>query len=237
MAQPFLDFAWRKCAVGYRIEAPEKLPAPLKTRPRFRESLRSADVLRSHRKMGRIVPINEKFIWTRPLDNSGTDSLAMCFAHVVKDAESMLRFMDAYGALTEDGQNQSVGESVSAIISQAKVMRSILANPDKGTHLALIKPHPFHFSFGWDSIAQAPRLQYSPKDLLAALWLQAGLKLVGGGTIKVCRYCGKLFEAGPGHRRIDSECCSDEHTRKYNNEKRPKKSGRRKPVLSRERES
>jgi hypothetical protein len=71
------------------------------------------------------------------------------------------------------------------------------------------------FSFTLDQVTDAPRLRYSPKDLLGAMWLQLGQKLMGGGTIKICRQCGQLFEAGLGtRRREDAEFCSDDHRTK-----------------------
>jgi hypothetical protein len=83
--------------------------------------------------------------------------------------------------------------------------------------------HSLEFSFGPDPVTNALRLRYSPKDLLGAMWLQLGQKLMGGGTIKVCRKCGELFEAGPGtRRREDAEFCTDDHRTKYHNQNRGK---------------
>lgn len=223
MTDPYVDFQWWKDPKGYRLVGPES-PSPKKLawqkkHPRFI----TLEPYLSYQKMGRIVPAGGKLIPYRPLDRNETDRLYIIFANIDKTPDGVFKFIREFGPLTELGLN--LGEPISAVIEQAEAMRAFTAyqGKDKKRLATLIPPRTMEFSFTLDPMTEKPRLRYSPKDLLGALWLQLGQNLVGGGAVKVCRKCGELFEAGPGtRRRKDAEFCSDDHRTEYHNQNRGK---------------
>jgi hypothetical protein len=62
--------------------------------------------------------------------------------------------------------------------------------------------------------------------LFGALWWHLTRVLRSGLDIKACRYCGCLFEAGPGARRRDAEFCREEHKIHYFSRRRGKGTGK-----------
>jgi hypothetical protein len=62
-----------------------------------------------------------------------------------------------------------------------------------------------------------------PHSLISGLWLQLARQLSGPAFMRTCRYCGSLFEAGPGSpRRADATFCCSEHSVRFHSLKRSK---------------
>ena len=60
-----------------------------------------------------------------------------------------------------------------------------------------------------------------PYTLMSGLWIQLSRKLSDKGVIRICRHCGKPFEAGPGtKKRADATFCSREHSVRFHSFKR-----------------
>jgi hypothetical protein len=75
-------------------------------------------------------------------------------------------------------------------------------------------------SFQPDSL---PKLLFSPLNLLAAMWLQLALSVVGSKEFRACKHCRRLFEISTeetgyrSHREFCSESCK---TKDYRRRKR-----------------
>jgi hypothetical protein len=74
-----------------------------------------------------------------------------------------------------------------------------------------------------DDEAEGIRITIKPNSLISGLWLQLARKLSGRASMRTCRYCGSLFEAGPGAlRRADATFCCSEHSVRFHSLKRSK---------------
>jgi hypothetical protein len=70
------------------------------------------------------------------------------------------------------------------------------------------------------------RFRIITTTLFGALWWHLTHLLSSGIDIKVCGYCGCLFEAGPGARRRDAKFCREEHKIEFFSRKRVKGTGK-----------
>jgi hypothetical protein len=159
------------------------------------------------------------------------DGLFLIFMKTVTTADGLLRFMNAYGPLTEDGRDSSRGEAVDGALKNAKSMRQVygwsagnrkgLAAPPDGVMMT----EDISMSAGllWVPRSKEWHWKFVPNTLRAALWLQLGQKLAGETELHTCQHCRELFEAGRGTgRRLDAKFCSDEHRISYNSLRRSK---------------
>ena len=167
---------------------------------------------------------NDNFEVLEPLNNK---ALYGAFSNDVVKAEDVLKFVQSYGPLTDQGNAQ--GDEVHYVLWHAERMRDFLklmstrrrtARPDNGFGIPLI---PLFAQFDWDSKTHLPRWVIEPHTLLDGLWLQFGQAITRGARIQTCRLCGEWFEVGyPSDRRLDSKFCRDEHRVQYNSLKRSK---------------
>ena len=65
------------------------------------------------------------------------------------------------------------------------------------------------------------KIVIEPDLLISGLWLQLARKLTGPAAVRTCRYCGFLFEAGPGtSKRADATFCCSDHSVRFHSLKR-----------------
>jgi hypothetical protein len=202
-----VELDWWRDPKGYRLEGSE-------ANPRERRVVRRG---------GKLVPC-------RPLDRC--EDLFRIFANHVRSAETLLEFVNNFGALTRAGDDPKKGDPVAELLDHAGRMRELLR----------LGSEPRLFSLGngrleellstvWrlglmlggatlsliiDPATQSPRLRFLANSLLDGLWIQLGRALSGGASFGQCRHCGELFQRGRGHRRIDAQFCSDEHRKRFN---------------------
>jgi hypothetical protein len=153
--------------------------------------------------------------------------LFSAFANAVVTAEGLLKFVQSYGPLTDQGNDQ--GDEVHRVLWHAARMRDALklmlarrrtGRPAKGFGISAI---PLHAAIDWDPKTNSPRWVMRPNTLLDGLWLQFGQAITRGARLETCRLCGEFFEVGyPADRRLDSKFCRDEHRVQYNSRKRSK---------------
>jgi len=167
---------------------------------------------------------NDNFEVLEPLNNK---ALYGAFSNDVVKAEDVLKFVQSYGPLTDQGNDQ--GDEVHYVLWHAERMRDLLklmsarrrtARPAKAFGLPLM---PLFAGINWDAKTNLPRWVMQPHTLLDGLWLQFGQAITRGARIQTCRLCGEWFEVGyPSDRRLDSKFCCDEHRVQYNSLKRSK---------------
>ena len=167
---------------------------------------------------------NDNFEVLEPLNNK---ALYGAFSNDVVKAEDVLKFVQSYGPLTDQGNDQ--GDEVHYVLWHAERMRDLLklmsarrrtARPAKAFGLPLM---PLFAGINWDAKTNLPRWVMQPHTLLDGLWLQFGQAITRGARIQTCRLCGEWFEVGyPSDRRLDSKFCRDEHRVQYNSQKRSK---------------
>jgi hypothetical protein len=167
---------------------------------------------------------NDNFEVLEPLNNK---ALYGAFSNDVVKAEDVLKFVQSYGPLTDQGNDQ--GDEVHYVLWHVERMRDLLklmsarrrtASPAKAFGLPLM---PLFAGISWDPKTHLPRWVMQPHTLLDGLWLQFGQAITRGARIQTCRLCGEWFEVGyPTGRRLDSKFCRDEHRVQYNSLKRSK---------------
>jgi hypothetical protein len=166
----------------------------------------------------------DNFDVLEPLKNK---VLYSAFANVVITPESLLKFVQSYGPLTERGHDQ--GDEVRRVLWHAARMRDLLKimlAQRKNRGLAKTSGFPnlvLHAAIDWERRTFAPRWAFRPNTLLDGLWLQLGQAITRGTRLQTCSLCGDWFEVGyPSDRRLDSKFCCDEHRVQYNSQKRSK---------------
>lgn len=151
----------------------------------------------------------------------------------IATAQELLSFVERFGPLSIGGLNPDEGDNVTHLLVHAKQMRSLIEAYRTGRTKEIAKilgPKGLPLGDGpigdvkatlvFDQVTQKPRLQFIPRNLLNAIWLQLGEHLSGDLNLMECRFCGKTFERGPGHRRADSKFCSDEHKAAFHSKQR-----------------
>ena len=231
MAELFIDFAWQRDAKGYRIaEAELARPGEPWIHPQHPEwGLHPAPTLSGALELPqRVVGISGQLRQVRPLDSQKSKTLFVTFANIATSAEGVREFLNRCGPLTKAGFNET-GQSVPEAIEHSQAMkRFIVAANGTGNIPGLVGPDGIQLSgmdtaIVWEKRAKTPRLRFSPRSLLDALWMQLAYGLSSGVCARECRQCGAIFTAGPGSyppRRADAEFCSYEHQRLFNSQKR-----------------
>jgi hypothetical protein len=178
----------------------------------------------------------------RPFARGG--DLCTAFASVRSPPE-LLRFTNAHGLLTwcrpftgdPNLAGFPAGEPVPLGLVEAEMFRELLrlqtlANP--GRMAAHFETKIAGFvrggQVGTVEIVPDPergiRLKVRPPTLLGAMWYQLALKL-SGATLRQCRLCHEVFEAGRGTgMRADAQFCCNEHKVEFFNRNRAKRSRR-----------
>jgi hypothetical protein len=218
-----IDIEWFQCPDGYRL-----VP---------RGSISKGDP-----PMDRIVASSDRSVAYRPFD--GFDSLYKEFAKV-KTADDLLGFVKRFGLLEKgsewdadfDGEYPVAawkyeGNSVPKYLAQARLFRDVLLRKQNGPKAvaAFIRSHKEEFGgkvVSHLALVADPttgiKLAVAPIDLIHGLKYQLVQSLIGSTIIRVCRYCGAFFEAGPGGKvRSDATFCCHEHSVLYHSHKRSK---------------
>jgi hypothetical protein len=147
----------------------------------------------------------------------------------VKDNASALAFVNEYGPLTFEGRRD--GEEcfktwkfathidrlvrVAALKGESERGEGMMDEiGEDGWYCATlnlaIETHP---------VSKRPVLRVSPNALKDVIGMTVARMITDKqAMVRVCRYCGKLFEVGPGKRTRRAEFCADEHRDKYHNE-------------------
>jgi hypothetical protein len=147
--------------------------------------------------------------------------------------ESVLEFVNSFGALTNSGNVMGVGEPVADAIELHAGMTGIvgaaatLDKTERRKALAQflgadgIRLSGVDVQLIFDAQTQALRTLQVAHDLATALWLRLLIMLMGNASLRRCEHCGELFGAGPGTGRdAKARFCSDEHRVRYNSLRR-----------------
>lgn len=231
MAELFIDFGWQRHARGYRVAAAEPAdqgkPWINSLHPEW-GSLRPSLLSGSPAKPQRIVGISDQLEPIRPLERPNGKSLFVAFANIAPSAEGVKEFVSRHGPLTTAGLTE-FGEPVPDAIEHSQAMKKFIeATSHTIDMVSLVGSQGIQLTamdaaLVWDKRAKTPRLRFSPRRLLDALWMQLAYGLSGGIRARECRQCGDIFTAGPGSnppRRGDAEFCSPEHQIIFNSRKR-----------------
>jgi hypothetical protein len=166
----------------------------------------------------------DNFDVLEPLKNK---ALYSAFANAVVTPETLRKFVQSYGPLTERGHDQ--GDEVRRVLWHAGRMRDLFnLRKAEGRKIARsarvgFPPVILHAAIDWERQTNDLRWVFRPTTLLDALWLQLGQAITRGARLETCSLCGKWFEVGyPSDRRLDSKFCRDEHRVQYNSRKRSK---------------
>jgi hypothetical protein len=222
-----IDFEWLRDEAGYRyVPAALGNPEPSEMSPLYQaiEPIRRAV---SGGKPARIVPRGGKLVPYRPFDNDG-GKLYRIFASLGSTDEKLLEFVNRFGPLTEDG-NQECGEEVLFALSAASVMRDLLScSPaERAAYFSRFGELPWSridVTLTFNPMTNKPQFRFKPPMLVNALWLELGQALSSDASIRNCLHCGGWFEAGAGTgRREDAKFCSDGHRIAFHSRKRSKR--------------
>ena len=195
-----LDFKWYKDTKGYRLVPGE----PWALRPgQSILDVKSSDI---HLAQPRIVRLGGKLKSYQPFET--VSRLHTQFIDMAKTETGVLKFVKAFGPLTQEGL-RGEGEDVRYVIDQAEEMSEVL----RGRIIAM-PLNRLIASIETDR-NNITSLKVRPACLLDALWLQvAQAKSVS--KVRECRQCGEPFRAGRGtDRRADAKFCSPECKTKY----------------------
>ena len=231
MAELSIDFGWQRDAKGYRLveaePAREGEPWIYPQHPEWGPQSPQKAMYTPERPQ-RIIGISGELEAIRPLDRQGGKILFVTFANIPMSGQGVREFVSRAGPLTKVGFT-GAGQAVPEAIEHSQAMkRFIIAANGKGGMANLVGPKGIPLSgidgaVVWDKRARTPRLRYSPRSLLDALWMQLAYGLSSGLYARECPQCGNIFTTGPGSfppRRGDAEFCSSEHQILFNSRKR-----------------
>ncbi len=208
MAYLDVGFEWPVCDAGYRLRRPRIALAPKGRHETLLEKVpREDDALR-------IVAKGKGERLHRPLEIHPT--LYLEFAKLDGTDQSCLEFANRFGllGLNPKGRGEAWVLWQDAIISLAKAIE--LSQSDRRA-LEGYRILPLHGALRPSPPDGRLVFRLSPSSLLHAMHLQFVHAISSGLTIKVCRLCGKWFEAGGDLRRRDAQFCSKEHKVNYFN--------------------
>jgi hypothetical protein len=191
-----VDFQWRKCVAGYRLEPTAHGDFALSS-------------------------ASDWFETTHPLK---IETLFAIFAKTPATPEGMKTFCDNHGLLgggrPDIAPSRSTGTYEFALVSpflhEQRRFRRAFDLFEKGDNSALVKP--------WNSMDGAPlirtelrvgpegrlKMVFVPPALLQALWLQLALHACSDAKLFRCERCNDLFIVGSGTgRRSTSKWCSN----------------------------
>jgi hypothetical protein len=233
MAELSIDFGWQRDAKGYRLveaePAREGEPWIHPQHPEWGPQPPPMAMYTPERPQ-RVIGISGELEAIRPLERQKGKNLFVTFANIAPSGGGVCEFVARHGPLTKVGFAES-GQSVPEAIERSQAMKSfIIAANGTGDMASLVGPEGIQLSgidaaIVWDKRAKTPRLQYSPRNLLDALWMQLAYGLSSGLYARKCPQCGNIFTTGPGSfppRRGDAEFCSHEHQILFNSRKRSK---------------
>jgi len=179
----------------------------------------------------RVIPSGARLEKYRPL--AEYPALFQVFVKDAVDAGGVLKFINKFGPLTQDGTDKNVGEKVSFAVSQAHAMHRLLEayiSDDEsrlprtlstGINIGKTEMARIEMKLVVDRVTQSPKLQFTVQDLLTALWLQLSQTIAGGHQFRSCLECTEFFEVGVGTgRRLDAKYCSDEHRVSFHSRRR-----------------
>ena len=231
------DFVWYRdpSQTGWELrreEAPMALSAYASEMGEAGTYVANTSMYMTPRKPERILRRGGELQAYRPIDTYGK-LLVDQFSRIATPA-NLLEFVQKFGPLTNEGRDPGRGDDVWHIIPHAQQIRSLIDayRPDqmksiskklgpKGIPLGDGPVGDIQARLVFDPVAEAPRLQLMPKNLLNAIWLQFAEDLEGAPDLGVCNHCGTHFKRGPGTgRRADARYCSEEHQIAFNSMKR-----------------
>ena len=218
-----IDLEWFRCPDGYRLVS-------------------YGSICKGDPPMDRIAASSDRSVAYRPFD--GFDALYKEFAKL-KTADDLLGFVKRFGLLEQGpewdadfdgeifmGATSYEGNSVPKYLAQARLFRDVLLRKKDGPKAvaAFIRSHKE--GFGGKVVSHLTlvadpstgiRFAVAPIDLIHGLKYQLVQSLIGSTIIRVCRYCSKFFEAGPGGKvRSDATFCCHAHSVLYHSHKRSK---------------
>lgn len=217
----FVEFSldWRRDPEGYRLVVDPPPPPPSPTRQLH---ILGGDDQERHT---RIFPKGDRLEPCFPLKTR--PALYGKFTKIENQAQ-LLRFVNAHGPLTKDGNDPSKGEDVELGLSAAAHMKRLLASYLDG-------PEPFGATapflaridagLAFDVVTAKPKITATVRHLLDGLWFQSAQAIAGGTIVRFCLECSKQFKAGLGRNkspRRDAKFCSLRHQIAYNNRNRRK---------------
>ena len=200
MLELTLSFTWYKDAKGYQLVPGE----PLRLRPgQSILDVKSSDI---HLAQPRIVRLGGKLQSYQPFEK--VSRLHDQFLDMATTESGVLKFIQAFGPLTQDGL-RGEGEDVQNVIDQAESMSEVL----RGGIIAM-PLNRLIASIEADR-SNGVSLKVRPACLLDALWLEVA-KAKSVSKVRECRQCGEPFGAGRGtKRRADAKFCSPKCKKKY----------------------
>jgi hypothetical protein len=222
MALIDIDFEWWRDEAGYRLVDPEPANPKPAIHPVYGFEIEPT-LLELIGKPQRVLPNGGRRIAYRPLRKF--DRLCKGFASL-KTSADVLRFIQAYGPLTDRGFHPEQGEEVAYVLDHAAKFRGWLSGSSSNQLNEWIGKEGAVFANLQACLRQDASGMLSlcilPKSLLGGLWLQLAAMLASGESIiRACGFCGRWFTAGPDtRRRLDAKFCSDEHRVAFNSLKR-----------------
>jgi hypothetical protein len=230
VAELLIDFEWQRDLEGYRLAdaEPERPSQPFihplhpEWGPQPPGLLRSGGAAQPQR----VVGLSGRLGKIRPLNGQRGDRLFATFTNSASSPAGVLNFINQYGPLTTMAVLTGA-EPVPGVIEHAQAMRRFIkAANGRGRMAEIVGVEGIPLSgmnaaVIWDKNTKVPRLRFSPRNLLDALWMQLAYGLSSGVCARECRQCGEIFTAGPStSRRGDAEFCSPEHQILFNSLKR-----------------
>ena len=208
MAELLIDFAWQRNPRGYRlVDAEPERPGEPFIHPLHPEwGLQPPTLLcGTPAKPQRVVGLSGRCRIIRPLEGLGGDSLFATFANTAISPNGVLNFINRYGPLTTMAL-EAGHEPVPGVIQRAKAMRDFIELAGgKGRMADIVGAEGMPLSgmnaaVVWDKDTKMPRLRFSPRNLLDALWMQLAYKLSSGVCARECLQCGAISPPAPAHR-------------------------------------
>jgi hypothetical protein len=148
-------------------------------------------------------PVAHQARWTASPPHGLPDPQAIGESHL-NWASEICQMREALDATGQTGQRRDAARLESLFNRHLKHVHSTMifdTHPDPG------------------EVQAAPRLMYAPSSLLAAMWLQLALAIVGQKRFPACKACGRLFEISTeqsgfrSHREFCTEVCKTNHYR------------------------
>jgi hypothetical protein len=220
-----IDFEWLRDDAGYDyVPAAPGKPTSSEMSPLYKII---SETLLIPGRPARIVRRGGNLVPYRPFDEN--NPIYRIFSSIGTTDDGLLDFVRTFGPLTDFGNTDS-GEEVLFGIGHAQVMQDLLSCSleERSAYFSRLELSGVSWSridvaLTFNPLTRKPQFKFKPPMLVNALWLQFGQVLCSDASIRNCRHCGELFEAGPGTgRREDAKFCSNAHRIAFHSRKRGK---------------
>jgi hypothetical protein len=227
MAGDFLDLEWRRCPEGYHLYSSKRWILPNSKNQKTYRPFSHFDAL--YREFAKVENSQNllKFVTLfGPLDNEECGTNVRDYLRYAENFRELLSAkLEGPEAVANEFTNlvetEFIGQHEPIFDSPRNAPLNQLGD-ELGQLQGVITPiSPLGEFYLVPDPEKGLEITIKPYTLMSGLWIQLSRKLSDKSVMRICRHCGKPFEAGPGtKKRADATFCCREHSVRFYSFKR-----------------